>query len=104
MTYSFIEENQHRYDISDMCDALDVSRAGYYQWRNRAPSSRSLEDEAIKQRIAFYHDKSLGSFGYRMIHDYLGDEQVDCGRDRTLRPMRALSIERCLIVMVWFRV
>ncbi|MCH6259468.1 IS3 family transposase, partial [Puniceicoccaceae bacterium K14] len=58
-------------------------------------SARSLEDEAIKQRIAFYHDKSLGSFGYRMIHDYLEDEQVDCGRDRTLRLMREMDIRGC---------
>ncbi len=95
MTYSFIKSNARKYGVGLLCETLCVSRGGYYEWRGRRPSARSVEDESIKERVEHYHAKSRGSFGYRMIHSYVSDEGIDCGRDRTLRLMREMGIEGC---------
>lgn len=95
MTYRFIRDNASEFGVELLCEALCVSRGGYYQWLGRRPSARAKQDEAIKERIDYYHRKSDESFGYRMIHDYLRDERIDCGRDRTLRLMRKMGIQGC---------
>jgi len=95
MTYRFIQDNAGEYGVGLLCEAFGVSRGGYYEWLRREPCARAKKDEGIKERIDYYHRKSGGSFGYRMIHDYLRDEGVDCGRDRALRLMREMEIEGC---------
>ena len=95
MTYRFIQDNEGVYEVAEACEALGVSRGGYYQWRRREPSARAKEDEAIKERIGHYHAKSSGSYGYRPIWDHLRDEGVGCGRDRALRLMREMGIGGC---------
>jgi transposase InsO family protein len=76
-----------------MCESLEVSRSGYYAWQGRGPSERSLEDEGFKQRISELHKKSKRRYGYRPIYHHLKDEELDCGRDRTLRLMSEMGIE-----------
>jgi len=95
MTYSFIQDNAREYGVGLLCETLRVSRGGYYEWRRRKRCPRSIEDCAIKKRVGHYHAKSRGSFGYRMIHSYVSEEGVDCGRDRTLRLMREMGIQGC---------
>ena len=95
MTYRFIKDNAEEFGVGLLCDALEVSRGGYYEWKSRRPSKRSLEDAAIKKRIEHYHRKSSGSYGYRPIWGHLGDEGIGCGRDRALRLMGEMGIRGC---------
>ena len=71
-----------------------LSRSGYYDWLTRAPSARSIEDAAFKERIAELHKQARGRYGHRPIYHHLQDEAFDCGRDRTLRLMKERSDER----------
>ena len=32
------------YAITALCEAFDVSRSGYYRWRNAGPTARARED------------------------------------------------------------
>jgi transposase InsO family protein len=95
MTYSLIKDNAAEHGVGTLCEALEVSRGGYYEWLRRSPSLRASEDESIKRRVGHYHSKSRGSFGYRMIHSYLTEEGIRCGRDRTLRLMREMGVKGC---------
>ena len=92
MKYRFIKENQHRYGIEDMCEAIGVERSSFYRWKENKPSARRMEDETIKERIASIHEQSRGRYGYRPIYSHLKDEGIDCGRDRTLRLMNEMAI------------
>ena len=92
MKYRFIKENQDRYEIVDMCEAVGVKRSSFYRWKENKPSVRSMEDEKIKERIAQIHKQSRGRYGYRPIYYHLKDEGIDCGRDRTLRLMNETGI------------
>ena len=48
--------------------------------------------EVYKDRIGELHPQAKGRYGHRPIHEHLKDEQLDCGRDRTLRLMQELGI------------
>lgn len=93
MRFRFIESSRSSYPVDDMCECLDVSGSGYYAWRERGPSKRSKEDDGLKERIGELHKKSKRRYGYRPIYYHLKDEELDCGRDRTLRLMNEMGIE-----------
>jgi transposase InsO family protein len=93
MQYRFIEDHKDRYGVDELCECFGLSRSGYYDWTVRQPSARSIEDAALKGRIVELHQQARGRYGHRPIHEHLKDEQLDCGRDRTLRLMKELGIE-----------
>jgi len=45
--YEFIDAEKANFDVVAMCNALSVSRAAYYDWRSRAPSSREVRREEL---------------------------------------------------------
>jgi len=45
------------------CRVLKVSRSGYYEWRNRPPSQRDLEDAYLANTIIDIHTFSRCSYG-----------------------------------------
>jgi putative transposase len=93
MQYSFIQTHQDVYPVDAMCECLELSRSGYYTWLRGTPSERTKEDEQLKDRIQYWYDRSDERFGHRPVHRFLtDDDQLDCGRDRTLRLMRELGI------------
>lgn len=92
MQYRFIQKHKEQYSVEEMCETLGLSRSGYYSWSSRAPSARSQEDAVYKARIKEIYVQAKGRYGHRPIYSHLQDEQMGCGRDRTLRLMQELSI------------
>jgi putative transposase len=68
---------------------LEISPSGFYAWRSRPPSARSLEDARIAGRIRAIQEVSRGTYGAPRIHAELADEGVRVGRKRVARLMRA---------------
>ncbi|MDA7657937.1 IS3 family transposase, partial [Verrucomicrobia bacterium] len=64
----------------------------YTRWRDGNVSERKLADEIIKEAILRIHDEAKGRYGHRPIHAHLKEEEVNCGRDRTLRLMNELGV------------
>ena len=46
MKYAFVEKNRRQYGVPALCEALQVSRSGYYAARHRGPSARLRHIEA----------------------------------------------------------
>lgn len=47
---------------------LGVSESGYYAWRDRAPSARSLRHAWLTETIGAIHVTSHGTYGARRVH------------------------------------
>jgi putative transposase len=84
--------NQAMFPVSTMCRTLGVSRAGYYAWRERAPSARSVADADLTTCIKAIHRASRETYGAPRIHAELIDDGVHVGRKRVERLMRAAGI------------
>lgn len=89
MKYACIEANAGLFPIRMMCRMLDVSRAGFYAARERAPSERAREDERLLLEIRAVHRQSKRRYGSPRVHDALQAKQIRCGENRVARLMRA---------------
>ena len=54
-----------------MCRLLEVSKAGYYAWRDRPPSKRANEDAWFLIRMKYIHSTSGETYGRPRIHAQL---------------------------------
>jgi putative transposase len=55
MKYSFIRQNSSAFPIRSMCQALGVSKAGYYAWFDREPSAADQRREELAEEIRTAH-------------------------------------------------
>ena len=88
MKFIFIAKHRGIWPAAWMCEALGVSRGGFYGWltRPRSARSRSDADLAAKVRASFLaSDRTYGA--RRVWHDMIADG-VACGRHRIERLMR----------------
>jgi hypothetical protein len=47
-----------------MYECLEVIPSGYYAWRNRMPSVRSIDEGSFKERIGELHKAAAGTIAY----------------------------------------
>jgi len=92
MMYQFIAQHQQEFPVRRMCRVLDVSESGYYAWKHREPSQRTLADEQLATRIHEAHEASHHIYGSRRIHAEVLEQGGTCGRKRVVRLMRQLGI------------
>jgi putative transposase len=50
-----------------MCEALDVSRGGYYAWLKRPPGAHERRDEELKGAIRRSFEDSDRTYGARRV-------------------------------------
>ena len=75
-----------------MCKALEVSRSGYYAWRDRPPSARAREDERLGVAIRAAHAASRQTYGTRRVQAELVAQGFDAGRNRIGRLRRQMGL------------
>jgi len=88
-----IERCRSAFPIQMMCRHLRVSSSGYYAWRTRAASPRSLANARLLNRIKDLHTASDGVLGRRRIHEDLLEEGEMCSVNRVGRLMRSACLK-----------
>src|SRR5690606_7942612 len=92
--FRFIDREKANHSVSVMCRVLQVSRSGYYAWRDRKPSKRALEDARLCELIQEAHERSRGTYGSPRVHAELREAHgVRCSRKRVERLMRSLGLQ-----------
>jgi transposase InsO family protein len=89
----FIHENRETFNILAMCKILEVSRAGFYAWRNRPESTRKKEDKRLVALIQTSFEGSRSTYGYRRICKDLHAQKELCGKHRIVRLMKENKIQ-----------
>ena len=84
--------NQANSSVQTMCRVLSVSASGYYDWLQRSPSARAIEDGVLVERIRAIHAESDGTYGMPRVRAELVDQGVCISRKRVARLMRRNAI------------
>ncbi len=81
--------------MTTLCALYDVSTSGFYAWRKRPRSQRSLEDEQLLVEIREAHALGLQTYGSPRVHEVLLQKGRRVGRRRIERLMRENGIRGC---------
>ena len=81
-------ESNGKWDISFMCEHLEISRAAYYKWLNSKPTEKQLEDERILAQIKEISALNNLLFGaMNMYYTLRNKYHFTCGHNRVYRIM-----------------
>lgn len=76
------------------CRVLKVSQSGFYAWRTRAPSARTVRHTLLLERIQQIHLDARGTYGSRRVHAELTMGQgVQVGVEAVAMLMRRAGIQ-----------
>ena len=83
--------------VSALCQALEVSPSGYYDWEQRkdSPAARVLEDQKLLANIKQIHKESRQTYGTPRVRMHLRAQGQCHGRNRIGRLMRQEGISGC---------
>jgi putative transposase len=88
VSYAFIRDHVAAFPISVMCEVLQVSRSGYYDWAGRKESAHAAADRVLAAEIRAAHAGSRGRYGSPRVHAELRAPGRRVGRKRVARLMR----------------
>ena len=87
-----MDGNRDRWTIGRMCVLLNLSRSGFYAWRKRKPSKRSVRNEVLVLAIRRIYAEGRGEYGSPTICDVLRQEGILVNHKRVARLMRSCGI------------
>jgi hypothetical protein len=65
------EAGEHKYTITTMCEWLEVSTSGYYEWRDRPELATAPRHAYVSLMVGKAFEMSDETYGYRRIHAQL---------------------------------
>lgn len=86
MKFAFIDEEK-AFPIEFMCRLLEVSKSGYYAWRNRERSAHDLRDDELVPVMRATFDTYPRGCGSRMLLGALRTAGYSVSRKRVVRLM-----------------
>jgi putative transposase len=85
----------HLPSVVMMCRWMEVSRSGFYEWRNAPESATAKRRGIIAVVVRKSFDDSDGTYGYRRVHADLAAWGVPAGPELVRSVMRELGLEPC---------
>lgn len=90
--YQFIDQHRERYPLATLTQTLEVSRSGFYEWRERPVSDRARRREGLAQRVQDVFAEHDGIYGSRKIARELIERQVQVCRNTVAALMRTRNL------------
>jgi putative transposase len=93
--FEWIDRHQEEFTVSVLCNALNVSRSGYYAWRDRRdrpPGRRRRLRTELVEKIREAHEQSRGLYGSPRVHAELKAHGTSICLNTVARYMRQEGI------------
>jgi transposase InsO family protein len=87
-----MQENIADFEVSIMCEVLQVSRSGYYAWVDRPASARLERQEQLIEHIRQSHQESEGTYGSPRIREDLVEQGIDVCVNTVAKLMKQADI------------
>ncbi len=76
------------FTINELCEALAVSKSGYFRWRRATPSARQRENQRLLEEIKRIHaDRHTRAYGSPRMTEELRERGYRCSENRVARLM-----------------
>jgi putative transposase len=85
--FGYIAEQHRRYPVQSMCRVMEVSKSGYYAWRQRGESVHAQEDRELLGQIERIHEDSGRRYGSPRVWQALRQAGRYHSRKRVARLM-----------------
>lgn len=92
MKFGFVAKHRGAWPVTMVCEALGVSRSGFYAWLVRPRSRRSLDDEVIGRQARLSFVDSDRTYGARRVWRDVLEAGHRCGLHRIERLMRRQAL------------
>lgn len=87
-----IHSLKDEFNVNLLCDALEVSRSGYYDWVNRSPSPRTVQREKSIEHIREIHAESDRTYGSPRVHLELLEQKIGLNVKTVAKYMKLAGI------------
>jgi transposase InsO family protein len=97
MKFEFVKTNEAEFPVRKMCESLEISRSGYYAWKDRDESPRAISNRELMADIREEFDRSEQTYGSPRVHRALRQRGVVCNEKRVARLMQCeglISVHR----------
>lgn len=81
------------YTVRELCQALEVSRSGYYAWLKGGRGTHARANAELSERIVQIHAQSRKNYGSPRVFQQLRLEGLACSRNRVARLMRQQGLK-----------
>jgi putative transposase len=88
-------EGGAKYPVVKMCQWLEVSTSGYYEWRDRPPSATAARREYLQSLVEQIFTDYDETYGYRRIHAQLSRQGERATPELVRSMMRGLGLVPC---------
>lgn len=92
MKFDFVVKHRATWPVPVRCEALGVSRSGFYAWVSRAPSVRARRHERIGAAVRTSFLASDRTYGARRVWRDVLEAGHACGQHQVERLMRAQAL------------
>ena len=90
---AFIQNHRDEFHLNVMCEVLEVSRSGFYDWQKREdPSDRKLRRVELDKLLEKEFRASRGSYGSPRVFEILKSQGIDMSQTTVERVMRELGL------------
>lgn len=90
--FELIDAEKAHHAIARMCGWLEVSRSGYYEWRDRPASATAQRRALLTALVAEVFAGSHETYGYRRVHAALLRRGEHCSAELVRALMRELGL------------
>ena len=87
-----IDAEKKAYPAALLCDVMQVSRSGYYSWRNREKSPRQQEYERLIPVVQEADKISNHTYGARRIAKEVKEFGIACGKTKAKTLMKLANV------------
>src|SRR5215208_8088755 len=88
MRFAFIAAEKGRHSLTLLCRCLQVTRSGFYAWRQRGLSSRAQRDVVLRTKLRAFHAASGHRYGRPRLWKDLKEDGEAVSEKRVRRLMR----------------
>jgi putative transposase len=93
MRFAWIKQHRDGFELALLCEALNVSRSGYYAWLKRPVSPQTKRREELVEQIREVHDQSRRIYGSPRVHAELADRKVSVCVNTVARLMKQAGLQ-----------